>query len=437
MILYFAVRNFRCFADEVVLDLAPKLRTNLPPDGATWRNVTERTAAVFGPNASGKSTLLDAMKALAVALQLPGSSAIRQPSMSRTDDPDAVTGYRVGFVGTDDVRYEYEVEAADWGIRREELISYPKGTRRLLFRRFRAAEEDDAQFVAGPSLSGPTEEVRRITQPVMLYLATANKYRHKGLLPAIRALLRGVGIVHLDLRERLTEDMLRRVVMEMVKAPGQQEDLARGLLAAADVGITGVSIHSEKIPGHVLEQVRRILQAINDGDDPGEDSLPPLVDVVEFVHSCGDGESFMLPVEWESAGTIAWLVVSWHVLGVLRRGGVLLIDELDASLHPSLARYVVELFGSTNLNRRGAQLVFTTHDASLLSNSPTKVLEPRSVWFAEKSRNGHSELYSMADFDNRERNNNEKRYLAGKFGAVPDIDESLLARFLVGDADGS
>ena len=109
------------------------------------------------------------------------------------------------------------------------------------------------------------------------------------------------------------------------------------------------------------------------------------------------------------------------------------MDELDASLHPGLARYLVQLFLDSQTNPLGAQLIFTTHDVSLLGNSPTRLLEPRQVWFAEKDRSGRSELFCLDDFDNRVQNNNELRYLAGKFGAVPVIDETPLLSFISSD----
>jgi putative phage resistance protein len=101
-----------------------------------------------------------------------------------------------------------------------------------------------------------------------------------------------------------------------------------------------------------------------------------------------------------TAGTLTWLTTSWHTLNALRHGTLLLVDELDASLHPGLARYLVQLFLDSQTNPLGAQLIFTTHDVSLLGNSPTRLLEPRQVWFTEKDRSGRSELFCLDDFDN-------------------------------------
>lgn len=90
----------------------------------------------------------------------------------------------------------------------------------------------------------------------------------------------------------------------------------------------------------------------------------------------------------------------------------------------------MELFINSEMNTRGAQLIFSSHDTTLLNNSPVRLLDPRQVWFAEKDASGISELFSLDDFDNRAGNNNERRYLAGAFGAVPNIDDRLLQTFL-------
>ncbi|MFQ6484519.1 AAA family ATPase [Brachybacterium epidermidis] len=429
MILSFAVTNFRSFAGTAELDLtSPALRTVTPRGEQTWAGVTERVAAIYGPNAAGKSALLEAIKALSHSVRTPGSSEIYQPHAA-SEQPEPCTEYEVEFVAAD-VRYTYSVSAAPWGgINREELRSAPKGTSRLLFRRTQEGPDADVEFTAGASLTGPTAEVRRITKPSMLFLATAHRFGHEVLAPVARALLAGVGIDFLSFRERLDEQVLERVVMEMVAAPASQVSLVKGLVQAADLGIEGLEVRTEEIPPEVQERIARLLRAMEEGDESSIE-VPSLQGVVVFNHRGPNGGAFDLGVHWESSGTVAWLTTAWHALDALRQGSVLLVDELDASLHPDLARYIVELFLNPELNSKGAQLIFSSHDVSLLGNSPTRLLEPRQVWFVEKDDEGVSELFSLDDFDNRSGNNNERRYLAGAFGAVPNIDDRELQRFL-------
>lgn len=433
MLLSFAFQNFRSFAGTAELTLtSPTLRTNVPRAGQSWVDVTERVAAIYGPNASGKSTILDAILALSEAIRAPGGGAIYQPSLSGGYEQEHVV-YEVDFVAQG-VRHRYEIVAGPWGIVREELFAYPKATARRLFTR--TQEEEDAPIVvrAGDSLSGPTAEVRRITKSTMLFLATARKYGHGGLAPVAAALLAGIGIDYISFRQRLDEVVLQRVIMEMVAAPNSQIDLLKALVETADLGVESIEVRSEEVSEADQSRLIRILKALNEGEEVPEDSVPKLRDVIAFQHRAEDGKTFELPLSWESSGTITWLTTAWHALDALRQGSLLLIDELDASLHPDLARYVVSLFLSPELNPHGAQLVFTSHDVSLLGNAPTRLLEPHHIWFVEKDAEGRSEMFSQADFDNRPGNNSERRYLAGKFGAVPDIDDGLLLRFIASTA---
>lgn len=429
MLLHFSVRNFRCLAGEVSLDLTSRsLRTVVPRSGHTWTEATERVAAVYGANAAGKTTFLDALWALSQALRSPGSALLRQPHAQGADDE--LVEYSLDFV-SQNTRYLYEVKVARWGIAFEELSSYPKAVKRSLYVREQTARDSDIRLTKGATLTGPTAEVAKITRPVALFLATAHKYQHPVLAPIARTLVADVGLSYITFRDRQDHEVLRRVLVEMVGAPSEQVDLVEALLRAADLGISGIDIRPEEVPIEVTEKLRRLLEALREGDEPlEEDAVPRLHEVVLFRHRGPDGKEFSLPVEHESAGTITWLTTAWHALNALRYGSVLLVDELDASLHPELARYLVKLFLLPQFNPHGAQLIFTTHDVSLLGNSPTRLLEPKNVWFVEKNEQGEAELFSLDDFDNRPGNNSERRYLAGQFGAIPDIDDSLLPRYI-------
>jgi len=107
------------------------------------------------------------------------------------------------------------------------------------------------------------------------------------------------------------------------------------------------------------------------------------------------------------------------VVRTLEKGGVLLVDELDTSLHPFLTKLIVMIFQSEKINNKNAQLIFTSHDVSLMDRD---LLRKDQIWLAEKSDPGNSELYSLQDFDNlREDTPFEKWYMAGKFGGLPNI----------------
>jgi AAA15 family ATPase/GTPase len=128
----------------------------------------------------------------------------------------------------------------------------------------------------------------------------------------------------------------------------------------------------------------------------------------------------------ESAGTRALLEQAPRFLSVLRRGGTFVVDEIDASLHSLLTTRLIALFQSPETNPHGAQLIFTTHDPSLLGRRDGKdILKRSQIWFTEKNEFGETTLYSLADFRPRKDENRERRYLGGSYGGIPYIDESF------------
>lgn len=434
MILNFTVRNFRSFAEESHFSMeSPELRTNVPRADQTWNDCSERVAGVYGANASGKSTFLEALGAVSAALRSPGTGTIFDPHPASGSD-DRTTRFEIDFVAAG-VRHVYEVSAREWGVQWEALYAYPKGTKRVLFEREQVGEHEQMSFTKGASLSGPTASVQQITRSRTLFLGLAHKHGHAALSPVARGLLAGVGVDSLSFRDRQDEDVLRRVVMEMIAAPDSQVDLVQALLRAADLGIEQVYLRKEEIPPEVHQRILRVIEAMGEGEEIDEDRIPRLTDVVTFVHRGEDGMVFELPVGRQSSGTITWLTTAWHALDALRQGSVLLVDELDASLHPELVRYIVQLFLTPALNPHGAQLIFSTHDVSLLGNVPLKLLQPRNVWFVEKDRDGRSELFSLDDFDTRPGNNTQRQYAAGQFGATPQIDDVLIHRFIAAHAE--
>ena len=131
-----------------------------------------------------------------------------------------------------------------------------------------------------------------------------------------------------------------------------------------------------------------------------------------------------IPLGEESAGTLKMFALYPELQEVLKKGSVLVIDELNARLHPLLVRNFVLTFLNPKININHAQLIFTTHDTWQLSN---QLLRRDEIWFTEKDSNGLSTLYSLADFQNdegmkiRKDESYEKNYLIGKYGAIPAL----------------
>ena len=122
----------------------------------------------------------------------------------------------------------------------------------------------------------------------------------------------------------------------------------------------------------------------------------------------------------ESLGTLVWFGLVGPVIDSLRRGTVLLADELDASLHPDLVEHLVRLFQNPETNPNRAQLVFNSHDTTLLGGAvDDRLLGRDQIWFTQKLNDGGTQLYPLTRFDPRKQEAVGKRYLDGWYGAKP------------------
>jgi hypothetical protein len=190
-------------------------------------------------------------------------------------------------------------------------------------------------------------------------------------------------------------------------APSNPRESALALLRFADLGIDDVQVvEDEADEAHASTQARR---------EPRRQ--------LRLMHRVA-GQELPFDLDEKSAGTQTWFALIGPTLSALRSGRILLFDEIDASLHPRLSARLLELFQDPETNPYGAQLIFTTHDTSLLNH-----LNRDEVWLTEKDDSGATALTALAEFGGdkvRRSLNLEKAYLQGRFGAVPELDQFTL-----------
>ena len=425
MLLDFTVANFRSYAEEVTLDLTRSSLKTLTPRGSSWQEQTWRVAAIFGANASGKSTLLDALNYLHQAIE-GQRDILYQPFSLDRDHAAQPSRFTVGFTHENE-RYSYSVEAHRWGISREEL--WAAGQRwRKVFVRTQGPEDDKPAIEAGATLKGATTEVGRITTPKDLFLTMALRYEHATLAPIARS-LRAMRFIHHSDEERSSR--LRWVMRRLAESPEQWTGIANSFAQAADLGVVGLELEEQEVPQKVLDLLRLLPWSEDEEPEVPAEVLKELQRHLVFRHRGANGEEYRLNIDQQSQGTLTWLATVGPAVDALRLGQVMCVDELDASLHPVLTATLVDMFKDPDLNTRGAQIVFTTHDTALLDNSPVQLLEAGEVWMTEKSSFGASELFSLADFpSHRKGTNKQRRYLVGAFGAVPRVVTSGFRRYL-------
>lgn len=469
MLRSFRLGNHRSFRDEQELLLIPvyaKERSVLP------------VAAIYGANASGKSNLLDGLKFMADAVRdsfsqwRPEGGVPRRPFKLDPVAGEKPSVFVVELV-QEGVRYTYGFEVDDQRIVAEWLYSYPEKRKRVLFDRT-GSHIKFGKVVADSSAK--VEVLESLLRPNALFLSLAAQSNVAVLMPVYRWFVDRLVFRTVD---HVVADLETRVIQFLSADPSMQSRVVE-LLRAADLGISDMSVkvetdelrrlHLRELQADVaqaqeslhaaeveLGKVESEIEKSGGDHNSTAEMKRRRVDVSEAetlfrakyrkmlvfqstderAHevrlSHGVGEGFRL--DEESAGTLSWLSFLPTVLTVLRDGGVLIIDEIDASLHSLLSARLVALFNDPETNPAEGQLIFTTHDSTLLHPPlADRVLDRDEVWFVEKGRTGASVLYPLTDFKPRQEDNLERRYLAGQYGAVPDVYEELFARAVRGGA---
>jgi AAA domain, putative AbiEii toxin, Type IV TA system len=260
------------------------------------------------------------------------------------------------------------------------------------------AEGGEFRF-PGSGLKGHKDLIVASTRPDALFLTAGATLNHPALSAVHRWFVDNLRLVAPALDVPHRTEWTRSQLTDR-RTGTRLRDRVAALLAAADLGITGLTLDP----------------------DNGE---------VQLLHRSADGTPRPLDFwEQESLGTHAWFAFLGPLFHVLEHGGVLLADELDSSLHPLLAAEVIRLFQDGEANPHIAQLVFTTHDATLLGPSVAeRPLDRDQVWIALKNTTGESRPYPLtAARKARKDENLERRYLHGHYGGVPRLAHGDIAR---------
>ena len=415
MLLRFGVSNHRSIRDYQELTFATSsLKDHLEglidceavPNGSILPAVV-----IYGPNASGKSNLIDAIGAM--RLMVLRSQTRWEPSggVPLCDafklDPEssvASTRFDIDFI-VEDVRHHYGFATTASRFEAEWLYSFPKSYQRMLFER----EGDDFHF--GRALKGQNSNIAKLTRPNSLYLSAAAQNGHQHLSKIFDFLGSIAGVQDIDVSGLTASTRMAD--------RGELDDRVIDFLSLIKTGVQGYrsketepSEEERAFRQAFASAYRRITGAQAEIDLDSDDKEVTF----ELAHSGRDGSNFYLELENESAGTRRLLVVLGLAYRALDEGRVLCVDELDASLHTQASEAVLKLFCSRESNPKGAQLIATTHDTNLLE-SP--VLRRDQVWFTDKDSQGASQIYPLTDIRTRKGDDIGKGYLQGRFGAIP------------------
>jgi AAA15 family ATPase/GTPase len=410
MLLEFRVGNFRSIRDVQALSLVASTDkvhadTHLEPTGIAASPNAVKSAVIYGANASGKTSVLmalDYMRAVvaesATFIQPGQTYNVQRFKLDNSYDGKPST-FDITFVH-DGLRYEYAFQMTQARFLQESLYVYKTARPTLVFSREFIGGKDVYEF--GSYLTGPKKVWEESTRDNALFLSTAAQLNSELLGPIFKWLI--FNVVFLPAQAMISTDFSTAL---LATDEGKEKVLA--FMAAADISIDDIST-AERKGVHVQFNPNAAPHTIQEERD---------FKVPIFKHSTQKGSATFELMD-ESTGTQRLFSLAAPVLDVLRDGRILLVDELDASLHPLLARQLIGMFHSKQTNPKNAQLIFTTHDTSLLDQS---IFRRDQVWFTEKDDDQATNLYPLTDFSPRKNEALEKGYLMGRYGAVPFFRE--------------
>jgi hypothetical protein len=340
----------------------------------------------------------------------PGHQLELQPFLLDSEAASRPSEFEYSFI-FEGVRYQYGFAVDRKRVLREYLYASPHGVTKLYFDRSLddASEVDTYKF--GASLKGQNQTIRGLTRTNQLFLSVAATSNHVMLTAPytwFAAKLSGIQ-AHLA--------MLKGGVDETYHAR------ISALLRMSDVGITDYTFSEASVaPVQMPTALPKIRLQIKKHSPDGETANVR----VKMLHPSEGGDPVELDVTDESNGTFNVFLLATSLLRTLDQGQTLFVDELDASKHPLLVRSLVELFHNPEINRKNAQLIFNTHDTSLLDQT---LFRRDQIWFTEKDAAGAAHLYSLLEYSPRKGESLAKGYLQGRYGAIPFLgDPSLLAQ---------
>lgn len=432
MLLYFLVKNYRSFRDEAILNLeAVKLKDST--DILLSYNDSEYlpAIAIYGKNGGGKSNLIRAMwLAVQFICNAQKTQTEKAPVPVRPfalndfsrNDP---TAFEFSYV-QNDIRYVYGFSATRERIVSEYLKAWPNGKEKKIFSR--SLEEG---FVFPKDNEKRKKEM--IAEAVgnnQLFFAVSCTMNYQPCIDAMKWF-----------REKIVFSRDYTDINSSLLDYGEDEAMLQAIVSAAKTADVGIQDMDFEINNQVLDlnnsndypkeiqgmvaAMRAFSEALKQNGNEAEVQLAAGKLKSTTYHSgvTKDGQikSFELSLSDESDGTRRLMTLAPAIEKTLENGGVLVVDELEKELHLKLMEYVINRYHSKTSNKRGAQLVFTTHETALLAQDK---LRRDQIYFVDKdNQDGASVLYSLADFNIRNDMNIRKAYLLGKFGAVPSLEE--------------
>ena len=420
MLIEFNVTNYRSFLAQQSLTLVANTAGELREENSFTSPISNlprllRSGVVYGPNAAGKSNLIQAVSfmkkfVLSSAKESQEGEKINvSPFLFNRKSRRDASEFEILFI-QEEVRYQYGFAVNDERVTAEWLIAYPEGRAQRWFERNYDSTTQKEAWYFGSRFTGRRKVWQEATRSNALFLSTAIQLNNEQLKPVFNWFahnLRVIGRV-----DTIHPGFSIGECEENVK----KERILK-FMNAADLSITGILLEKKEfsigdLPYGMPESLKKEILIELDGK-----RLPQIF----FMHPASDAdEEVPLELTEESAGTQKLFALAGPWLDVLENGFVLFVDEMDTSLHPIMIRFLLNLIHNSETNRQNAQLVFTTHDTTVLDRA---VMRRDQVWFVEKDAENATRLYPLSDYKPRKGEALQRGYLLGRYGALPFTGE--------------
>lgn len=374
--------------------------------------------AIYGANASGKTNMVRALRVLFNGICFGSNSSDRiniQQYRLEESCASKPSVFDIDFV-CDSTHYHYGFSILEGVVEEEWLhkFSYVKrAAKTVLFER--DSKKKDPYFF-GKDLKGKNKVTSDITDDTALFLSVAAKSKHELLSKISNYFVQNYSFIFKtgNPEHRIAQTILDR---------GLEKEISE-YLAMVDVGSPNVSVSEEKFDEERMNLQKSVQSFI-------KEKLPQRIvtdEIKEYDYKLDltrvseDGNTVHFSFDDESLGTKSYISLLSSALLVFKNGGVLVVDEIEASLHPFLVKQIVELFCNTKVNVAKAQLICTTHLVELLTAG---VLPKSAVWLVGKDLTGASRVNPLTDYKIGNNSNLGRGYLKGRFGGIPHLQESL------------
>ncbi len=422
MLIEFSVANFRSFWEPRKLSLTATPQKDLLENNTFESPISGlprllRSAVVYGPNAGGKSNFI---RAMGFVKQFVVSSAKEHqegegievtPFLFNKLGASQPSEFEVQFI-QEGVRYQYGFAATKERVTNEWLIAYPEGRAQRWFDRTFQSDSNDYQWYFGSRFIGRKKQWQEMTRNNALFLSTAIQWNSEQLKPVFtwfhNLFIIGHGTLldpGFSVKACLDDEKKKRILAFMNEAD----------ITISDISMEAKDFSMEDLPSDMPDEMKEDIRRSMEGKKMMR---------VGFLHPVAGGDSpVSLPLDEESDGTRKLFAYAGPWLDILTKGRIIFADELDTSLHPKIMRYLLSMFHNSKTNQANGQLIFTTHDTSLLDQD---LVRRDQFWFVEKDQANASRLYPLTDFKPRTGEALQKAYLNGRYGALPYTSEAHL-----------